>query len=108
MTAPTLLAVHDQPAALDVICRELTGRYATDYEIAGLAVGGVHARTFAQVRALRCLPESPCTWLDAGHWPPRWHHSQDRPTGVICVSRVELASDVLDDSVLRGRPANPR
>ena len=33
MTTPALLAVHDQPAALDVICRELTGRYATDYEI---------------------------------------------------------------------------
>ena len=33
MTTPTLLAVHDEPAALDVIRRELTGRYATDYEI---------------------------------------------------------------------------
>jgi thioredoxin reductase (NADPH) len=27
------VAVHDQPAALDVIRRELTGRYATDYEV---------------------------------------------------------------------------
>jgi CheY-like chemotaxis protein len=33
VTTPSLLAVHDQPAALDVLCRELTGRYATDYEI---------------------------------------------------------------------------
>jgi thioredoxin reductase (NADPH) len=33
VTTPTLLAVHDQPAALDVIRRELTGRYATHYEI---------------------------------------------------------------------------
>jgi thioredoxin reductase (NADPH) len=33
VTTPSLLAVHDQPAALDVIRRELTGRYATDYEI---------------------------------------------------------------------------
>jgi len=33
VTTPTLLAVHDQPTALDVIRRELTGRYATDYEI---------------------------------------------------------------------------
>ena len=33
MTTPALLAVHDQPSALDAIRRELTGRYATDYEI---------------------------------------------------------------------------
>ena len=33
MTTPTLLAVHDRLAALDLIRRELTGRYATHYEI---------------------------------------------------------------------------
>ena len=33
MATSTLLAVHDEPAALDVLCRELTGRYGTDYEI---------------------------------------------------------------------------
>lgn len=33
MTMPILLAVDDQPGALDVIRRELTGRYATDYQI---------------------------------------------------------------------------
>jgi thioredoxin reductase (NADPH) len=33
VATPTLLAVHDQPAALDVIRRELAGRYAEDYEI---------------------------------------------------------------------------
>ena len=33
MIAPTLLAVHDQLAALDVIRRELTDRYANHYEI---------------------------------------------------------------------------
>ena len=33
MATPTLLAVHDQPAALEVIRRELTGRYATNYEV---------------------------------------------------------------------------
>src|SRR4029453_35786 len=33
MTTPILLAVDDQPGALDVIRRELTGRYATDYQI---------------------------------------------------------------------------
>jgi thioredoxin reductase (NADPH) len=33
VATPTLLAVHDQPAALDVIRRELVGRYADDYEI---------------------------------------------------------------------------
>jgi len=33
VATPTLLAVHDQPAALDLIRRELIGRYATDYEI---------------------------------------------------------------------------
>ena len=33
MTTPTLLAVYDESAALDVIRRELTGRYADHYEI---------------------------------------------------------------------------
>ncbi len=33
MTTPILLAVHDQPGALGVIRRELSGRYATDYQI---------------------------------------------------------------------------
>jgi len=33
MTTPILMAVDDQPDALDVIRRELTSRYATDYQI---------------------------------------------------------------------------
>lgn len=63
MTRSTLLAVHDQPASLDTICRELTGRYATDYEIICEQSPGSALQRLSALR--RATPEAPVLALFA-------------------------------------------
>ena len=61
MIAPTLLAVHDQLAALDLIRRELTDRYANHYEI----ICEQSPESALQQLALRPTPEVPVLVLFA-------------------------------------------